>query len=46
MKRRRCDMNWGCLVGLEKRSGVRAAIVARKCRNGHGAKGGRKVEAG
>lgn len=27
-----------------RRAGVRVSIVARKCRNGHGAKGHRKVE--
>ena len=46
MKGRRCDMNWGYLGGKENRPGVRTAIVAWKCRNGHGAKGGRKVDAG
>jgi len=29
----------------ESRTGVRAPIVAEKCRNGHGAKGRREVEA-
>jgi len=29
----------------ERRTGVRASIVALKCRNGRGVKGGREVDA-
>jgi len=37
--------NRGDLCRRESGTGVRALIVARKRRNGRGAKGGRKVEA-
>jgi len=39
-----CAREQGDLSGQESRAGVRALIVARKRRNGRGAKGGRKVD--
>jgi hypothetical protein len=35
----------GDLSGVESQTGVRVPVVARKCRNWHGAKERRKVEA-
>jgi hypothetical protein len=35
----------GDLYAGKRCTGVRASVVALKCRNGHGAKGGRKVDA-
>jgi len=35
---------WGDLQEEENLAGVRTAIVAKKCRNWHGAKGSRKVD--
>jgi len=45
MVRKAVHVKQGDLGGEESRPGVRASIVARKRRNGRGAKGGRKVEA-
>jgi len=45
MVRKAKHVKQGDLIGEESRSGVRASIIARKRRNGRGAKGGRKVEA-
>jgi len=39
------DVNQGDLQNRESFVGVRAAIVAKKYRNGYGAKGGRKIDA-
>ena len=44
MERKCCVMNQGDLIMEETISGVRAIIVARKCRNGHGVKCSRKVD--
>jgi hypothetical protein len=42
---RTCDVKQGDLGSQRRARGVRAPVVARKRRNGRGAKGGRKVEA-
>jgi RNA-directed DNA polymerase len=44
MRRSNCNVNQGGLIAGETQSGFRESIVARKCRNGHGAKGFRKME--
>jgi hypothetical protein len=45
MVRKAEHVKQGDLGRGENCPGVRASIIARKCRNGRGAKGGRKVEA-
>ena len=44
MRRSNCNVNQGGLIAGETQSGFRESIVARKCRNGHGAKEPREME--